>query len=543
MERPRPALALAVALPLLACAAPEVDTTDDATTAGSSTTSPASSAADPTSESETTGTTAPIEPDLPWEPIRARGITLTNVSANQGVDIDIGKDGVGVPGDERNAYLLQGRITAIRGYWQVEDDWEPRAIEARLELVYEDGETVAQSKVVTIEEDSFVGLLSRSFVFGLMPEEVRPGLRYRMELWETGPGQEDRPEPEPAPAIPLVGTEYVGVEKSDQSLEIVVIPFHYNVPGCDTTPAVDEDQLQGYDDAVFQMNPADRMTLTLHEPVEWTEPLDSFTPLNVYMSSLRAEEGAGDHVFYYGLIDPCAFDLDGFGGLAHAIPTIPPIKEEAFVRVASGLSLSDQLQWTGETFVHELGHLLGRRHVKGGCGASGTDPAYPYPNGEIDGFGFGVRDFKLYDPFYNKSYMTYCHPYWVSSWGWNMVYKVIEELTKWAAEDAPGEPDGRVLVGAYDSHGAAIWYVTRGGVPAARLAYDQRVRFLAGEETLVEQPAAVYPMSHGSGRLVVTPLPPAFEQTTRVVHEALGVVVDAPKRAEIREGTLRRAAP
>ncbi|MGB1015719.1 MAG: hypothetical protein ACPG4T_16400, partial [Nannocystaceae bacterium] len=237
-------------------------------------------------------TAAPSGPGL------ARGLTLTHVEATQGVTVEIGRDGQPVLGPDRSAYLLQGRRTVIRAYWTIDEAWEPRTVEARLDLVYPDGREVQLTQQQFIEADAFVGDLSRSFFFGLEAADTVPGLRYRIGLWETEEGYDDLPEPGFQNQVPQGQGQdtSLGIEASQQVMDIRLVPFNYNVPGCQSNADVSEERIARFYELMYQMNPVDRLELTVLDPVEWTEPLESFAPLNVHMSMMRGENDDPPHV-------------------------------------------------------------------------------------------------------------------------------------------------------------------------------------------------------------------------------------------------------
>ncbi len=165
----------------------------DATTADTSSTpmsmpltdSAAEDSEDPPTTSETgDGESSTGEP-APFEPIPARGgIEIDWVEANQGVGVKIGADGDGVPGELRNTYLLQNRVMLIRAFWKIPADWTSRKIEGRLILSYPgESEPRVLKSTALVDGESFVGSLERSFYWGLMADDVVPGIKYRIELW------------------------------------------------------------------------------------------------------------------------------------------------------------------------------------------------------------------------------------------------------------------------------------------------------------------------------------------------------------------------
>jgi hypothetical protein len=288
-----------------------------------------------------------------------------------------------------------------------------------------------------------------------------------MSLWETAPGYEGTDAPDPAPVIPLDGPGLVGVEASDQMMEVVLVPFNYNFGGCQTTPDTSEKTMQLFYDYMYMQEPIDRLTIHMHDPIDWDTELTNFNQLNEFMSGMRFDEGAGPHVFYYGLIDACSGGVGGAGGKAYGIPNIPPEEGQAYQRVSSGLSLSNNVEWSAETFVHEVGHSLGRKHINCG-GAAGYDPTYPYDGGEVGEWGFGVIDYGMRHPTVNKDYMTYCHPTWVGNWAWSKVYPIVKTLTQWAnqAPPAPGDDiyGGSLLVGSVYPDGHSTWITVPGSI-------------------------------------------------------------------------------
>ncbi len=517
-------IAPAVCLLLAACGDDKA-ASDTAVSATSAATGTDSATGTGTATAAGTATDATGTTGAPFEPIPARGITIERVQANQGVGVDIGLDGVGVEGGDRASYLMQGRIMLIRGFWKFLGEWQPREIEARLTLHYPDGTTYEQSQIKFIDADPFEGDLKRTFYFGLMEDEVVPGIKYEMTLWETQPGQEGNPESDPPPRLPYVGTYPIGIEDSDQQLEIIIVPFSYNDgAGCDTPAENSDETLKLFESYMYSQNPVDRTKISFHEPIAWNQKLSDFNELNEYMSDLRFDEGAGPHVYYFGLVDVCSGGLGGAGGKAYGIPSIPATKGQAYQRVSSGLWLPKNQEWSAETFVHEVGHSQGRLHINCG-GAAGYDPNYPYPEGQVGEWGFGVRDFGLRHPAVYKDYMTYCHPTWVGTWGWNKVYPVIKETTKWSYEapPAPGEdPYGghSLLVGSVYPDGHSTWHTVPGEVTDEELSATDEVEFIGAGGLVARHPAAVKRQPEGEVINIVVRLPDAWDTITAIKHRS-----------------------
>jgi hypothetical protein len=463
-------------------------------------------------------------PSPQFEPVPALGgLEIEWVEANQGIGVAIGRDGAGVGGSERTSYILQNRLTLIRAFWRkLPDDWVPREIEARLIISgYPEGERVLKDTKL-VEGASFVGNLDKSFYWGLMPADVIPGLRYRIELWETKKGLarlDALPDPgDNPPRLPYDGNAPIGVETSYQKLKITIVPFHYNFGGCVTTPDTSEATMKKFADYMFMMNPIESLEITMREPIEWQGELTHFGQLNQFMVGLRTDDGAPPEAYYFGLVDVCSGGLGGAGGQAIDIPSGAK-PSDAWKRISSGLSLPNNPEFSAETFVHEVGHSQGRRHIK--CnGEAGTDGTYPHEGGDIGEWGFGVVNFKLYHPTVHKDYMTYCHPVWASTFGWNKVYPIIEELSKWEKAGPPAPVDGAILLGMVYPDGTESWITTPGEVDPDNLSAVQSVEFYAGGEKIAVHAAEVRPQPDSDVVNIVVPLPDDFDQVTQIARLA-----------------------
>lgn len=501
-----PSLALTLALVALgACG-------DDDTMVGD--TDAATSTFETDSEGATSGTTG-----VPFEPYPARGLAITKVEANAGVAVPIGLDGGGVDGGGRNAYIVPRRNTLIRVFLDVGDDWVERDIEARLTLIHSDGSEEEFSEVFTIAEDTRDGQIASSPYFGLDAESLRPGVRYKVSLWETGWGYEEQAEPDPPPMLPVDGTTApIGVEDSYVNMRVVLVPVDYSYGSC--SKVVDGEAIRkDFDDALFQQNPLESLEMEIHEPYKVTYDMGAYNGLNKLvneMSQLRAAEGADPEVYYYGIFDNCGKCISAGGvgqgctvGLAANITG--GSKSDAWARASAGQLNSG----AAGTFVHEVGHTQGRRHVycaSAGTQAAGTDPSYPYDKGEINIWGFGVRDFGLRHPTATADYMSYCSKSWCSDWQWNATYQRIKTLSSWEGEGAGAVPEPGLLVGAIAPDGTEDWWTVPGSFEdrARERSGLHRVRFAVGGQT-IETAAEVSVRPHYPTVNIVAPLPADFD--------------------------------
>jgi hypothetical protein len=504
-------------------------------------------------ESGSAGETGPVtdgeEPTTgePFTPIPARGgIVLTRIEANPGVAVPIGLDGKEVGGPDRNAFIPKNRDLLVRAFFEVPDDWTPREIEARLTLTG-GGVDLEKTQKLMVTKSSFAGQLESTFYIGVEAEYVVPNLKYQISLWEAGPGAEDLPEPAAPAVVPVAGPGFVGVESSFAEIRVVLVPIDYSYGSCNAV--VDgEAHRKAFEDALFQQNAIENLEFTIHAPYKVTYDMNAYSGLSKLvseMSQMRTDEGADPNVYYYGLFDNCGGCIGSGGGISGgctvglAADLTGDDESDARFRAAAGELNSG----AAETFVHEIGHTQGRAHIEcagAGVQAAGTDSSYPYEDGRIGVWGFGVRDFRLRHPTANSDYMSYCGQTWASDWQWNATYQRIKKLSSWAKTGAgapkPAVGDDGVLIGAVDPDGQHVWWTGPGSLSASReLSATHTVvfEFADGE---VEAPAQVSVREHYPTRNIVARLPAGFDE-----RELLGVRLrDEQGEHPVGAATIRR---
>lgn len=477
----------------------------------------------------------------PAGPIPASGISVDWVEANQAVGVRIGEDGGGVGGEGRTSPLIANRITLVRAFWEIEDDWTPREIEAQFTVNYPDGTSDTKIDRKLVEGPSFIGNLGEAFFWGLMAEEAVPGMTYHIELFETDASFADDAVSEP-PRLPDDGSEaFVGIEESYQLLKIVIVPFNYNFGECTREPDLSEETMQLFYDYMYMMMPVDSLDIEIKPNVDWDGELTSFVPLNQYMAGQRVDDAADPEVFYYGLVDVCSGGLGGAGGLANGIPSDPTSPDVGYQRVSSGLSLPGNPEFSADTFVHEVGHSLGRRHVACSGEEGGPDITYPIEGGDLGEWGFGVIDFQLRHPTVNKDYMTYCNPAWVSTWGLNKVFPIIRTLSMWdegypgADSVRPTPAAGSVLIGNLLPDGSESWYTSVGRIGSEQRSSSTAIEFQTPTGPTVQK-ARVTDLPDMGGSMIVAELPVGFDRIGAITR------LEGNQRLSIERSAVRAHA-
>ncbi len=509
----------------------ETGASGNETSAGTSDVGDSTGSVDETAD----GTTGGMEDvDVP-----ARGgITVSLVEANSGVAIPIGQDGAWVGPEGRNASLPKGRNTVVRVYVEVdESSWVQRDIEARLHIHLPDGTVETQSEITTISGNSSTTSLQSGFLFGVVGEWMVPGVKYQVELFEAGTGWEALPEVATPPSTPPE-PDLIGAEPVELQMKIVLVPVSYSGPGCSRDVTADDATLQRYADSMYQQNPLETIDIRWDPPyvvndLDLSNPNDFFALLG-RTQQYRASQAPDPNVYYYTLFDNCGACIgDGGGCLLGVAGGIPDDTMGAgSMRAAIGTQYLGNNEVGMDTFVHEIGHTQGRQHITcPGVSSGGPDPTYPYPNGLIGVWGFGVRDFQLRNASNHTDYMSYCSPTWVSDWQWSATFARIRTLTSWDAASVGMPEDQAMLVGSVNpATGEARWWTERGAISVASEGHS--LRFMAGKAVLDTSEAQVDAWSEGSGFTVRAPLPAGYDaEVTAIEYLAPERSYAAPRTA------------
>lgn len=369
--------------------------------------------------------------------VLARDIQLTDMTINQGVQIILRTNGSVTSPSSRAAKLVFGRPALIRMGWSIPDDWEPRILEGRMYVDPDGGgpeEPTMLQAVANVQGPSHPTDPASTFNWTVPGELVTPQMALRIEAWEGQPGQEGKPHPDPEPIVEIgADGAGIGVPAGDNVLKITIVRFSYQ----GRTPEITDDEMQKFYDRLYEYAALTRIELELHpQIININSSIGSFTSVLSPLQSLHDSEVGYDHI-YYGIIDTGSPDLGGAGGMAWS-------------NVSAGLWWQAGGVFPFHTFVHEVGHNLGRPHSPG-CGAGGADYSYPDGEGRTQTWGYAVLEKTLKNPTSNYDYMSYCSPAWVSNWTWTRTASVIESVS-----GAPGSGQP-IYIGYEDESGERVW--------------------------------------------------------------------------------------
>ncbi len=496
-------------LPLAACTPDEISTDDSVADASESDEEAVDESED---ESDETG-----EPQVP-SAIPALGITIGDVEVNQGTTVIVGRAGEWVGPEDRLGPLVSKRDSLVRIHYTVEPGWVERDIQAQLLVTYADGTSKTLTSIKTVSGDSAPNTLAGAFYFGLVASkgEVEPGMSFQVSLHEVDETNEALARnaglSESIWQTPSEPSQ-LGVQSEPLELKIVFVPYHHKWGSIDRVADTSDQTMKIIVDYLYEQNATHNIIYTVHEPVLWEYEMTSLGAVLGPMSAMRENEQAFPNEYYHGLFP---IPNGGVAGVAGVAQVPGDGKGEGYSRV-SVTALGNSVQDAAGVVVHEVGHNEGLAHVY--CPyaeAASPDPTYPYQNGLIGQWGFGIISFRLYPPDANYDYMTYCGPSWLSTWSWNKTFQRIRTLTSWEYEDVGSAEDKTLLIGAMLPDGNQDWWTVHGTLPTQPSVFgddgQQQLELYAGDQLLAATPSVVRYANDLSTAWVISELPQGLER-------------------------------
>lgn len=232
-------------------------------------------------------------------------------------------------------------------------------------------------------------------------------------------------------------------------LRVTVVPIRYiHAPTGKTYAAPTS---VAFPASVQRMFPVPNLAVSMRTAVTFrgnvtagaSDRLASWEDLLDIMLSLKRSDGAASDIVYVGVL-PSTIANDNriyYSGIGTSL--------------RATVNFDMQL-----TPAHELGHALGRAHAPCG-GATGVDPAYPYPGASIGALGFNTSNSTLLDPAVTTDLMSYCSE-WISDYNYlgmyqnqrtAMVATGVADAQKVVALPEPAPVENGILVRARVSPG------------------------------------------------------------------------------------------
>lgn len=344
-------------------------------------------------------------------PDEAPALTLVSVEINQGAGVPVWADGAAVV--ERNAPLIVGRDALFRVF--VAGPSSP--VEVSVDLHNPDSRwttTFTPSAAPSLDDPATGAQIA------VPGASIGPDTTWQI-AWSADGTAEAL-----APQLPVP----IAADHARMRLRVAIVPVAYDHGACHTLA-----NPTGVEDALWQAFPIAELDVRVHAPLAFTRDLGTAAGVSDVLTAtwrLRAADAPDDDVYYVALYDNCGacVQYGGAVGICYKGQSWAIARDThgaAENRVAVGQI--DYLPWILQ---HELGHLHGQEHVA--CpffDSGGTTPDYPYADGLIGSWGYGVRDGQLRSPLASYDLMSNCEPGWPSDWTWGRLAQRVRTLSAW----------------------------------------------------------------------------------------------------------------
>jgi hypothetical protein len=361
----------------------------------------------------------------------ASGLTVTGVTVNQGVEVNVVKNGAPAT---KNAPIIAGRPGLVRVFVNPSSAFS-HALTG--ELTITTGGTpktfTASLKPTTASTDANMG---STFNFTIVDgTEFGTDTTFLVQIKDPqGSGSGDT-----TAQYPNSGTATALGVKNAGSVKINLFPIKFSSGG--GTPATGAIDVNAYQKIIMSLYPAATVTINVQSTLTYTGAIpDAYDQSGAweYLLSFMQKKRAADptpDVYYYGAFAPtssfASFCSSGCVAGLSGIPSGPTnYSQKASIGLAYGGDATDQ-QATGQTMAHEVGHGHGREHsptsqsVQYCSTPSGVDPGYPYSYGGIGVWGWDIINLKAIDPTQYYDVMGYCEMDWISDYTYSALYSWV----------------------------------------------------------------------------------------------------------------------
>jgi hypothetical protein len=367
----------------------------------------------------------------PTTGVLATGITVSGVTVDQGVEINVVKNGAAAT---KNAPIVAGRPGLVRVFVTPQSAFS-HALTGVLTLTTS-GTPKTFTASLTPASTSTDASMSSTFNFNVDAASLATDTTFFVQIKDpqgTGSGSNTAQYPNSGTATSL------GV-KNAVNVKINVYPIKFSSGG--GTAATGGVDISAYQKIVMGLYPAANVTLSVQSTLSYTgaipdayDQAGAWEYLLSFLQKKRAADATAD-VYYYGAFAPTSSfaSFCGSGCIAglSGIPSSPSnYSQKASIGLAYGGNSFDQ-QATGQTMAHEVGHGHGREHSptvqnqQFGCSQpSGVDPGYPYSQGSIGVWGWDIVNQKTKDPSQFFDMMGYCQSDWISDYTYSALYSWV----------------------------------------------------------------------------------------------------------------------
>lgn len=353
---------------------------------------------------------------IPPAGMLADDLEITSVDLFQTVRVPLVRSGARA--DHDGLPIVRGRDSLIRVHVEDLAGYSPHEVTAVVEI--ENSLGVARfTDTRTLELPSTDSNPDSVFGVRVPGTAIAMGARWRVRLEVASGGIAVSPEA----SFPDTGFSDLEVVDTGRPV-FVLVPFRYDTDGSGRLPEVGEEQVERIREELTAEFPYAEVEIRVHSVVSWSRA-NRYTgsvdwgAVNARLISMRDDEGAPEHEYWYGLMAPDRTRS------SYCARTSSCVTGQAYVstlrgsRVGSGVGFDD-LASIG-TLAHELGHEHGRSHTP--CGTSSSDDDFPYSSGRTGVWGWDRRTGTFHDPASASDFMGYCSRQWVSDYTYRKMYE------------------------------------------------------------------------------------------------------------------------
>jgi hypothetical protein len=321
--------------------------------------------------------------------VPADGVTITSIALYQGVRRPLMDGGQPTPS---SIPIVAGREGVLRVFYATDGGYDGQPVVARLTI----GTAPPLETVLPLGASSNEAAPESTINFQLAGSMLEPSSSYLVEIL--------RPEGEAsgsnqAARYPTQDAAPLDASSGAEQLRVVLVPIRYDGDGSGRMPDTSAAQQARYRDRFFQLYPTASVELRVGASTDWPGAVladgTGWNSLLNAMVDFRANQGAADDEYYYGVFSP-GTSMNGYcgGACVSGLSTLAG-PQDAWGRVGIGVGFTGAAP----------------------CAAfNGIDPAFPHPQGGIGGWGYDLLGSALVDPAGHSDFMGYCTPTWVSGY-------------------------------------------------------------------------------------------------------------------------------
>lgn len=353
--------------------------------------------------------------------VGAAGVTIREVALYQGVKRPLMLNGAPA---ESSIPIIQGRDALIRVFYDTDATLAAGPVTARLSVAGQKEPLEQEIEVLALSSSD--ADLQSTINFEVPGDWLVPNAAYKVELLQP---PDVSAEDNAAARYPAETQEVLNVDATPATLKLVIVPVAYAADGSNRLPDTSDAQIQAYRDLFYALYPLSSVELTVHEPFTWNNVISpsgaGWEEMLDGLASYRAQQGAADNEYYYGIFTPTSSEGEFCGGGCVAGLGFVAMPGDSFGRAAIGIGYTGAI--STETAVHEVGHNHGRDHAPCG-GPAGVDTSFPYAGGSVGVWGYNIITKQLFDPDLTSDVMGYCTPLWVSDYTFRALHGRVQML-------------------------------------------------------------------------------------------------------------------